>query len=610
MAQDSSFMPGMKNLDPDAKRLAQSSVTKPSGKIFMRVIGYAGRQKKYMLFIILLAAAGCTLDILAPYYVGLAIDDMKPLEGQVNLEHIFSIVIMLVIFYLCSSFFMWILNYLSSIVATNVAAQLRRDGFAKIGKMPLSFFDTRSHGDILSRFVNDVDAVSDGLLQGLVQLFSSGITLVGSFIFMTFISRKMLVIVIPAAILTFIIASQIMRFTSRYFKGQQTALGELSGLAEETFSAHREVKAFHYENKVQKKFEKINQELYIAGQKAQFASSLPNPTTRFVNNLAYILIGVFGWFFGGLTPGQITSFVAYWKQFSKPLNDFTNISSQIMAAFAAAGRIFSILDMEPEPADPDTAIELEKSKGAFSFRNVFFSYVPEKKLIRDFSLEVQPGQRVAVVGPTGAGKTTIINLLMRFYEPDSGEIRLDGRNIQDISRESLRRAFGMVLQETWLFAGSIRDNLLYGCPEITEEEMIEACKKVHVHSFISRMENGYDTIISENGGNLSAGQKQLLTIVRAMLAKPDMLILDEATSSVDTLTEIRIQEAFALLMQNRTSFVIAHRLSTIRNADLILVMRDGQVIEQGTHEILLAKNGFYHELYNSQFSHETEAVNI
>jgi len=601
MAQASSLMPGMKNLDPDAKKVAEATV-KPSAKVLGRLLKYTGKQKKTLILVIFLAAVSCTLDVFAPYYLGEAIDKMRGV-GQVDLQGILSIVLLLLGFYLCSSLFLWLVNYCAGILAAGVGAQLRKDGFAKISRMPLHFFDTRSHGDILSRFINDTDAVTDGLLQGVVQLLTAGITLIGTFIFMTMISWKMLIIVLPSAVLTFFLASLIMRLTSKYFKRQQKALGELSGLVEEIFSGLREVKAFGREKKTQKTFEAINQELYDAGQKAQFASSMPNPTTRFVNYLAYVLICVFGWSVGGLSIGQLTSFITYWNLFSKPLNDFTNISAQIVAAFAAAGRIFEMIDLpeESEEGAMDEDISPSDIKGAVEFSHVHFSYLPQTPLIRDFSLSVKPGQRVAIVGPTGAGKTTIINLLMRFYEPDSGEILLDGKNILNIKRECLRKSFGMVLQDTWLFKGSIRDNLLYGKEDATEEEMVAACKAVHAHSFISRLEKGYDTVVSESGGNFSAGQKQLLTIARAMIAKPAMLILDEATSSVDTLTELRIQEAFSLLMKGKTSFIIAHRLSTIREADMILVLKDGQVIEKGTHEALLSEKGFYSTLYYSQF---------
>ena len=602
MAQASSLMPGMKNLDPDAQKLAQVS-PRFSPSVLARLFRYTGRKKKVLFGLIALAGISCILDVFAPYYMGVAIDKMTG-KGTVDLQGILSVVVLLLGFYVCSAVSFWLVNFFAGIIAADVGAQLRKEGFSKISRMPLLFFDTHSRGDILSRFVNDTDAVTDGLLQGVVQFFTAGITLVGTFIFMAAIGRRMLLLVFPSAVLTVFLASAIMKYTARFFQRQQSALGRIGGLAEETFSGLREVKAFGYEDSVQSAFGKINEELYRAGQKAQFTSSMPNPTTRFVNYLAYILIGVFGWSFGGLSVGQIASFITYWNLFSKPLNDFTHVSSQIMAAFAAAARVFEMIDRTCEkPDDKDAAVlSADTVSGAVSFSHVHFSYDKEKSLIRDFSLEVKPGQRIAIVGPTGAGKTTLINLLMRFYEPDSGDISLDGRNLLKITRESLRGCFGMVLQDTWLFEGTIRENLLYGNPDASERDMLSACEAVHVHSFVTRLEKGYDTIIAGNGGNLSSGQKQLLTIARALIANPSLLILDEATSSVDTLTEIQIQEAFALLMKGKTCFIIAHRLSTIREADLILVLRDGQIAEQGTHEALLKKEGFYYSLYNSQYA--------
>ena len=602
MPQASSILPGMRNLEPDARKLGQAPV-KPSWKILMRVLGYAGRQRKSIAFVIIFAALGCTLDIVAPFYMGRAIDFMIG-KGQVNLAAVLQIVTMLLGFYLLSAGFSWLMNYLSNIVAARTAAQIRKDGFSRISRMPLRFFDRTSHGDVLSRFVNDVDAVSDGLLQGMVQLFSGTVTIAGTLGFMLVMSWRMTLIVLPSAVLTFLLASWIVRKTGKYFRSQQSYIGGINDVVEEIFSGQREVKAFGHQAAAQETFDGINEKLYTVGQKAQFASSLPNPTTRFVNYIAYILIGVFGWIAGGLSIGQISSFLTYWTQFSRPLNDLTNITSQIMAAFASAQRIFEMIDLPEETPDAKDAAVLDPAKvrGEVEFSHVFFSYHTDHPLIQDFSLTVKPGQRIAIVGPTGAGKTTIINLLMRFYEQQGGVIRVDGIDTQKITRKSLRRSFGMVLQDTWLFAGTVRDNLTYGRPSATIEEITAAAKAVHAHGFIKRLPDGYDTMISEDGGSLSQGQKQLLTIARAMIADPPMLILDEATSSVDTVTELRIQEAFSLLMKGRTSFVIAHRLSTIKESDLILVLKDGQIIEKGTHASLLEAKGFYSTLYNSQFA--------
>src|SRR5665647_241290 len=602
MPQASSMLPGMRNLAPDAQRLGQAPV-KPSWKILMRILGYAGRQRKRIVFVIIFAALGCTLDVVAPFFMGRAIDYMIG-KGQVDLQAVLRIVMMLLGFYLISAAFSWMMNYMSNIVAARTAAQIRKDGFDRISRMPLRFFDRTSHGDVLSRFVNDVDAISDGLLQGMVQLFSGTVTVVGTLAFMLVMSWRMTLIVLPSAVLTFLLASWIVKLTGKYFRSQQAYIGEINGVVEETFSGQREVKAFGHQDAAQQAFDRINAKLYVVGQKAQFASSLPNPSTRFVNYIAYILIGVFGWIAGGLSIGQISSFLTYWTLFSRPLNDLTNITSQIMAAFASAQRVFEMIDLPEETPDPEDAAVLDPAKvrGEVEFSHVFFSYNPQRPLIQDFSVTVRPGQRIAIVGPTGAGKTTIINLLMRFYEPQEGVIRVDGVDTQNITRKSLRRSFGMVLQDTWLFAGTVHDNLAYGRPHATQVEIEAAAKTVHAHGFIKRLPNGYDTVIPEDGGSLSQGQKQLLTIARALIADPPMLILDEATSSVDTVTELRIQEAFALLMKDRTSFVIAHRLSTIKESDLILVMKSGRIIEQGTHIALLEAKGFYFDLYNSQFT--------
>jgi len=601
MPQASSLLPGMRNLSPDAKKLGAADV-KPSRKTLSRILKYAGNQKRYIVYVMAAAVAGCTFDVFAPYFMGRIIDMMTG-KGQVPFDKVLKTVGILLAFYILSAGLQWILNFFSNLAAVHTAAELRREGFARISRMPLKFFDSTSHGDIVSRFVNDVDAISDGLLQGMVQLFSGSVTIVGTLVFMFVLSWKTTLIVLPTAALSFFLASFIVRITGKYFRKQQTYIGEINGIVEEIFSGQREVKAFGYQEEAARKFDEMNGKLKNVGQKAQFASSLPNPTTRFVNNLAYILIGVFGWLAGGLSIGRISSFLTYWNQFSRPLGDLTNITTQIMAAFASAQRVFEILDMQEEKPDPEDAVILDPQevRGEVEFSHVDFSYRPQYPLIQNFSVTVKPGQKIAIVGPTGAGKTTMINLLLRFYEPGSGVIRVDGTDTAKITRKSLRRSFGMVLQDTWLFAGTILENLTYGRPDATLDEVKEAARAVHAHAFIKQLPKGYDTVISEDGGSLSQGQKQLLTIARALIADPRILILDEATSSVDTLTEIRIQEALKLLMKNRTSFVIAHRLSTIKEADLILVMKGGRIIEQGTHESLLASKDFYYKLYNSQF---------
>ena len=602
MAQPSSILPGMNNLHPDAKRLGLKK-TRPSGKIFVRILSYAGRQKKFVTAAVVIATIGCAIEVTAPFLMSQAIDAMVG-PGRVDFQSILVVIVALLSMYAVSAVFSRLTNYLSAIVAAKTAAELREEGFARISRLPLRFFDHTSHGDILSRFVNDVDAIADGLLQGMVQLVTGTVTIIGTFLFMIAMSPKMTLIVIPAAVVTFLIATFMVKVTGKYFQKQQAYIGEIDGMVEEIFKGQREVKAFGREDVSLEEFEEINQRLKKVGRRAQFVSSLPNPTTRFVNHGAFILIGVFGWTIGGLSIGRIAGFLSYWTAFSRPLNDITNITSQIMAAFASAERVFDMIDQEEESLDPDDAVVLSSDtvRGEVEFDTVSFSYHPDHPLIQNFSLQVKPGQRIAIVGPTGAGKTTIINLLMRFYDPDAGTILIDGHPIREITRESLRRSFGMVLQETWLFDGTIRDNLTYGNSSVTDEELKEATKAVHAHGFIKRLPNGYDTVIGETGGTLSAGQRQLLTIARAMIADPPMLILDEATSSVDSLTEQRIQEAFSLLMKGRTSFVIAHRLSTIKSADLILVMKSGHIIEQGTHLELMAARGFYFNLYESQFT--------
>ncbi len=601
MPQASSLLPGMRNLSPDANKMGQAPV-RPSLRIFFRILSYAGSQRKWIALVIACAVIGCTFDVVAPYYMGQAVDAIIREKGA-SLSAVSKIIALLLVFYAGSAFFSWMMNYFSGVVAVRTAAELRKDAFDRLNHMPLSYYDKTPHGEIFSRFVNDVDAISDGLLQGMVQLFSGIVLLLGATAFMLLMSTKMMLVILGSAILTFLLASTIVRITGKYFRSQQKIAGQLNGMAEEIFSGQREVKAYGYAKRAQQKYDKTNQELYEVGQKAQFASSLPNPTTRFVNNGTYILIGVFGWIFGGLTVGQLSSFLTYWSLFSRPINDMTNITTQIMAAFASARRIFDMMDQTQEMPDAENAriLNRDEVRGEVEFDHIRFSYEPDRELIKDFSLHVNPGERVAIVGPTGAGKTTLVNLLERFYEQQEGVIRIDGVDTREIMRKSLRRSFGMVLQDTWLFDGTVKENLLYGRPEATMEEIIAATKAVHADGFIKRLPNGYDTKISGALGCLSQGQRQLLTIARAMLENPPMLILDEATSSVDTVTEQRIQSAFAKLMEGKTSFVIAHRLSTIREADLILVLDDGKIMEQGNHEQLLAAQGFYAALYNSQF---------
>ena len=474
----------------------------------------------------------------------------------------------------------WVTALLANLVANHTVRDLRTDLFGKLSRLPVSYFDTHSRGDMMSRFTNDIDAIADGLTQGIVQLVTGVITVLLTLIFMLTLNPAVTLVAVLVTPLCFLVGFVITRYGSRRFAEQSRTLGILNGYAEEMITGSRTVKAFGYEQRAAAKFDEINEELYRCGYRAQFASALVNPSTRFVNNVAYVLVGVFG-VLAGLTPGVIASFLTYTAQFSKPFNEITAITMQLQLAIASARRVFQVMD-EPEQT-PDAPGVLDHPKGRIRFDHV-------------------EGSTIGFVGRSGSGKTTLVNLLMRFYELDRGSIRVDGQLISAIGRDDLRRHFGMVLQETWLFAGTVRDNIAYGRPDATDEEVEAAAKAAHVHSFIRRLPQGYQTMIAEDGGNLSQGQKQLLTIARAMLLDPPMLILDEATSSVDILTEQRIQRAFRRMMQGRTTFVIAHRLSTIRDADLILVLDKGNVVETGTHESLLAQKGFYYRLYNSQFA--------
>ena len=530
-------------------------------------------------------------------------------DGSTDLWKIFRGVTVLALLFICGSLYLWLMQYLSGIFSANIAAGLRKALHGKINRLPIAFFDTSSDGDVQTRFVYDVDVIADGLTQGLAQLFSATVTITGTMVFMTLMSVRMTLLIIPLAILTFAVAIQIARMTARQFSRQQALVGELNKFSEEIISGQREVKAFVYEDRVQERFEVTGEALFQTAKRAQFYSSLPNPTTRFLNHAAYVLIAVLGFFAGGLSVGRISSFILYWTNFSRPVNDLTNITAQVMAAFASAERVFEILDLPlaPNAGDIDHPQVLNTKKDALDrparvdgevrFENVSFSYSTEKPLIRDLSFTARPGHTVAIVGPTGAGKTTLINLLLRFYEPSEGCIRIDGTDIADMNRDTLRAMFGMVLQDTWLFEGTVRDNLFFGRPDATEEQMLSAAKATRADGFIRRLAAGYDTVLAENAENLSEGQRQLLAVTRVMLQDPPMLILDEATSSVDSLTEKRIRAAFDTLMEGRTGFIIAHRLSTIRNADLILVMKNGAIVEQGTHRALLRHGGLYAQLY-------------
>lgn len=572
--------------------------------VVRRVLKYIKPYKGLLALAILSAIISVSLTLYIPVLTGNAIDNIID-KGNVNFENVLQIIIYIAVGVAGVAIFQWTMTYFTNVISYKTVRDLRRDVFCKFNDVPLSYIDTHSHGDLISRVINDVDAVGDGLSQMFLQLFSGIVTILGTMVFMFIIDWRIALAVIILTPLSLFVAAFIGKMTHNRFARQQQLQGDISSYVEEYVGNQRIVKAFSYEDRAFENFEKYNQELYTVGFKAQFAGALANPSTRFVNATVYAAVGIFGAITaiaGTLSVGQLSCFLTYANQYTKPFNEVTGVLTQLQTAIAAAGRVFDVLDAEDEPEDKPDSIKVENCKGNVKIENVNFSYVKDKPLITNFSLDVKSGSHIAIVGPTGCGKTTFINLLMRFYDTDSGKISVDGVDIKDMERDELRKLYGMVLQDSWLFCGTIMENLKYGNPNATDEEVIEAAKAVYAHSFIRRMPDGYDTMISEGGGNLSQGQKQLLCIARAMLSNPTMLILDEATSSIDTLTEIRVQKAFAKIMQGRTSFVVAHRLSTIKESDVILVMRDGNIIEQGTHDELIAKGGFYKNLYESQFA--------
>lgn len=569
-----------------------------------RIWSYVGKYKLPLFWVFLCGVTGNLLLIFGPSLMGRAITHIRG-EKDVDFKGLLILVIILAFLYFISSLFQWLMAVVSNHVANKTIHDLRRDAFEHLSRLPLKYFDNTPHGDIISRLTNDIDAISDGLFQGITQIMSAAVIIIGCFLFMLFISPVITLAVLIITPLCFCIASFIARRSVKMFAGQQETVGELNGFVEEHIGNQKIVKAFGHEKQSAEEFEEINKRLYYWGQKAQWYSSLTNPTTRFVNNTAYVAVSVLGGLMaiqGKILVGDVFSLLTYSSQFAKPINEITSITTQIQAAFASARRVFALLDEEPEEEIYPERIQLEHPEGNVSFENVKFSYRPDVPLIRNLNLHVKKGSMTAIVGPTGSGKTTLVNLLMRFYSVDGGNILVDGNNIYKITKESLRRSIGMVLQESWLFSGTVAENISYSRPDALREEVIEAAKAAKAHSFIKKLPNGYDTLIDEEGGNLSQGQKQLLTIARVMLMDPPMLILDEATSSIDTRTELNIQKAFVKMMRGRTSFVIAHRLSTIREADTILVLKDGDIIEQGNHEDLLTKKGFYYKLYNSQFT--------
>lgn len=553
--------------------------------------------------ILVLAAVTVAATLYSPILIGKGVDCMVE-KGLVSFPDLKLVLIQLAVITAISAVSQWVMSLLTNKMTYKIVDDIRRSVFAHMEILPLRYMDAHQPGDAISRISTDVDQFSDGLLMGFTQLFSGVMTILGTLGFMISIDGRITLVVVLITPLSFFVANFIAKRTFTMFRLQSETRAEMTSLVEEMVGNQKVVKAFAYEKEAEERFDDINQRLQSCSLKATFFSSITNPSTRFVNGLVYTGVGIFGAFSaiqGRITVGQLSSFLNYANQYTKPFNEISGVVTELQNALACAGRIFQFLDEEPVPENAPDAKTLDHVEGRVGFEDVSFSYTSEVPLIEHMNLEVKPGQRVAIVGPTGCGKTTVINLLMRFYDVNKGKITLDGVPIQDLTWESLRSSYGMVLQETWLKAGTILENISYGKPDATREEVIEAAKQAHAHSFIKRLPNGYDTVMGEDGGSLSQGQKQLLCIARLMLLKPPVLILDEATSSIDTMTEIRIQKAFQKLMEGRTSFVVAHRLSTIKESDVILVMKDGHILETGKHEELLEKRGFYAQLYQSQF---------
>ena len=569
-----------------------------------RVLKYIRKYTPALVLSLLLAGLTVLLTLYIPILTGNAVDLIIG-EGQVDMPDIFAIMKKIAIVMIITAVGQWVMNTCNNYITYHVIRDIRTDAFAKLEILPLKYLDAHAYGDIVSRVIADVDTFADGLLMGFTQLFTGALTILCTLGFMLVTNVPITLVVVCITPVSFLVAKFIATKTYSMFKEQSETRGEQTSLIEEMIDNQKIVNTFSRGEAVKSKFGEINGRLQKCSLKAIFFSSITNPATRFVNSLVYAGVGVFGALVaikGGISVGRLSCFLSYANQYTKPFNEISGVVTELQNAFVCAGRIFDLIDEEPQVPDAADARVLEDAQGNVDLKNVYFQYVPEKKLIQNFNLKVTPGQRVAIVGPTGCGKTTVINLLMRFYDVNSGSIQVDGTDIRDITRGSLRTNYGMVLQETWLRSGTIRDNICMGKPDATEEEIIAAAKASHAHSFIKRLPQGYDTVITEDGGSLSQGQKQLLCITRVMLCLPPMLILDEATSSIDTRTEIKIQNAFATMMEGRTSFIVAHRLSTIQSADVILVMKDGNIIEQGNHETLLAKDGFYANLYNSQFA--------
>lgn len=569
-----------------------------------RILNYIGHYKWYVLLSLCLAAVTVATTLYAPILVGQGVDLILG-KGNVDFGGLLLIIKQIAIVIAITALTQWLMNHINNMIAYRVVKDIRTKAFNHLEHLPLKYVDTHPSGDVISRIIADIDQFSEGLLMGFTQLFTGVLTILGTLGFMLVVNPLITVVVVLVTPLSLFVASYIARKTYAMFQLQSQTRGEMTSLVDEMVGSQKVVQAFGYEKRAQERFEEINERLRSCSLRAIFFSSITNPSTRFVNSMVYASVGVTGAYAairGILSVGQLTIFLSYANQYTKPFNEISGVVAELQNALACAARVFALMDEEPMPEEKPDAVELTDVDGNVELTDVSFSYSPDVTLIENLNLNVAPGQRVAIVGPTGCGKTTVINLLMRFYDVNGGAITVSGNDIRDVTRESLRANYGMVLQETWLKSGTIRENIAYGRPEATEEEIIRAAKEAHAHSFIKRMAQGYDTVISEDGGNLSQGQKQLLCIARVMLCLPPMLILDEATSSIDTRTEIRIQKAFASMMEGRTSFIVAHRLSTIKEADVILVMKDGHIVEQGRHEELLLEGGFYAGLYRSQFA--------
>lgn len=579
-----------------------------TGQVLGRLIGCIRPHLGSFLLSFAASAISVVLQLYVPILVGRGIDCIIA-AGRVDFSALAPLLLQLIAVIVGAAAFQWVQGYCVNRLAYETVRDLRTQANDKLSRMPISFIDSHAHGDLMSRVVNDADQVGDGLLQGLTQFFTGAVTIAGTLAFMLSISVPMAVVVVLVTPLSVLVASAIARFSNSSFVDQQRIQGQLGGYVEELVGCQKLVDVFAHGDEVLKGFDALNQKLYVAGERAQFLSSLSNPGTRAVNNVIYAIVAVMGCICvitgwpAALTVGGVQTFLSYANQYTKPFNEITGVITQIQAAFASARRLFALMDASEEEPDAPDAVELDEPRGSVELSHVDFSYVPTRPLLRDICVHAEPGQRFALVGPTGCGKTTLINLLLRFYDVDAGEIRVDGADTSCIARDSLRRAFGMVLQDSWLFEGTVHDNIAYGKPDATREEVVAAAERARADSFIRALPQGYDTVIPEDGGTFSQGQRQLLCIARVMLTDPAILLLDEATSSIDTRTELQVQRAFDELMKGRTSFIVAHRLSTIRNADCILVMRDGEIIERGTHDELLAAGGAYAELYTSQFTH-------